>query len=291
MCTSSHDTPERDVVAPGQHLAAAPGPPHAVVRADSSNTCHFVEQCRSGYGATGETEHARWIRVHPSLPARVYLKDPVTTLSQRAGSRAVSQALDAIDEHAGKTEVRWLLWRPPRQDAVEAALLEAGFTHRVDCPGMTKTNLACETAALAPLSVSRVATHEEVSEWARIYTEANGFPETVRDGFHDALPEAWSRRSDSEWFIGRTDGGPVACVKLRLESDRQLCGLYQLATLERFRRRGFGAYMLTTAMQYARARGYASALLQSEPHAAALYERLGFTRDCTMEVWIRPVAD
>lgn len=294
MHRRSPDRPERRAIASGRGVSS-PWQDHPVLRADSSNTRHFLEQCRSSYGLSGETDLARWIHVHPSLPARVYLKDPVTYLLPGAASRAVSQALDTIAEETGRRggdpEIRWLLWGPPHQDAVQAALVEAGFSHRVECPGMTRTHLSPETTSSSPLVVTRVSTPEQASEWAGVYTDANGFPEAVRSGFHDALPEVWSERSESEWFIGRNEGEPVACIKLRLEDDGKTCGLYQLATLERFRRRGFAAHMLMSAMDYARDHGYAAALLQSEPHAAALYERVGFTRDCTMAVWIRPAVE
>ncbi|MFP4643911.1 MAG: GNAT family N-acetyltransferase [Spirochaetales bacterium] len=268
---------------------------------------HFAEQCRSRYGMLREVGGATWIQVHPALPVRAWLSEPDVS----ADSRVVDALIADVRKVRPTAEIRWLLYRPPEQSAVRTRLEEAGFELRVDCPGMTcapgdtpgqALNGAARVgdgagarpesargAGGAAITVAEVGDSREARVWTSIYTQSNGHPTEAADAFAQALPEAWQARTDSVWFLGYAGGRPVTCAKLRIEpdGDARVAGLYQLATLPDVRGRGYGAALMRELM--ARAReiyGVDTFVLQAEPKARSLYERLGFRVDSIMAVYI-----
>ncbi len=246
---------------------------------------HFAEQCRNEHGVERRVGNATWIQVHPQLPVRAWLSEP--DLIAEPG--IVDSLLSDVRAVRPGAEVRWLLYRPPDQPAVRDRLEELGFELRVDCPGMTCAPGDMRSAAAGALVVTEVANSRDARVWTSIYTQSNGHPQSVADAFGQALPQAWEARTDSRWFLGYEGDRPVSCAKLRIEPDptERVAGIYQLATLPEFRGKGYGATLMQRVMEYARDTfGVDTFVLQAEPEAKRLYERLGFRADSIMAVHI-----
>jgi GNAT superfamily N-acetyltransferase len=83
----------------------------------------------------------------------------------------------------------------------------------------------------------------------------------------------------------RLDGETVA-TGLAFEHEGD-CGIFNVSTLEPARRRGIGTALTARLLQAARARGCATATLQSTPMAERVYAAVGF-RDLGRILEFRP---
>jgi ribosomal protein S18 acetylase RimI-like enzyme len=72
-------------------------------------------------------------------------------------------------------------------------------------------------------------------------------------------------------FVGEE---PVATAELTVGGG--VVGVYNAATIESYRRRGFATALIRHCLQAAREKGYRTAVLQAAPRAESVYQRLGF---------------
>jgi len=93
----------------------------------------------------------------------------------------------------------------------------------------------------------------------------------------DGLPPDFLRTADHAAFhllAARVDGEMVAAALAYDFGDD--CGIYNVGTVERARRRGLGTALTTAQVYAARARGCRTASLQSTPMAERVYAAVGF---------------
>ncbi len=82
-------------------------------------------------------------------------------------------------------------------------------------------------------------------------------------------------RNCPHWlYVGYVDDEPVATAEVTLGGG--VAGLFNISTIERCRRRGFGSAMTRRALADAREAGYQVAVLQAAPDGVGLYTRVGF---------------
>ena len=102
---------------------------------------------------------------------------------------------------------------------------------------------------------------------------ADGFGAPIE--FARLLAPASMLDDDStQWFVGSVDGEPAACGQLLLTDE--VAGVYTIAVIERFRRRGIGAAMTRTVLLAGRERGARRGVLQASAMGRSVYEAMGF---------------
>ncbi|AYG04669.1 GNAT family N-acetyltransferase [Gryllotalpicola protaetiae] len=88
---------------------------------------------------------------------------------------------------------------------------------------------------------------------------------------------------DIGYFVGEVEGEPVAtALGLMLEDH---VGIFDVATLPEYRRRGFGAALTAAVIDDAMDRGAGWAWLQSSPAGFGVYESLGFRTVSEWTCW------
>ncbi len=137
--------------------------------------------------------------------------------------------------------------------------------------------------ALHPLPPSGSTAPAPGHEIRRI-TDAAGVADHIRtaaDGF--GMPREWLEAIMSETlvatpgatvYVGYTDGEPVT-TGLGVRTGRTI-GVYNIATIESARRRGYGAAMTMRIVDDGAADGCDVAILQASDMGMPIYERLGF---------------
>jgi GNAT superfamily N-acetyltransferase len=166
--------------------------------------------------------------------------------------------------------------------AMEAAYAEAGvdrfaaWVHESDGPARAEFagrgyRLQETTRVMAMSLGDQLPTHPEVEierlEWSEYveYLHAAGLP----DGFlADGDPAAFH-------VLGIRRNGDYVASAIAFDHDRD-CGIYNMSTLEPFRRQGLGTALLTRHLQEAADRGCSTASLQSTPIAEGIYASVGF---------------
>jgi GNAT superfamily N-acetyltransferase len=95
-----------------------------------------------------------------------------------------------------------------------------------------------------------------------------------------------SVEGDVAVYAGYADGEPVSSG-LGIRIGRTI-GVYNIATVERARRRGYGAAMTSRVVADGAAAGCDVAILQASPMGLPVYERLGFRTVLEYNGWVEP---
>jgi len=120
-----------------------------------------------------------------------------------------------------------------------------------------------------------------------IATAAAGFglPKEIVQAIID--PAEW-RRPDRRLYVGYARGAPVTTgAGVR---TGQAIGVYNIATVEGARRRGYGEVMTARIASDGRAAGCAIAILQASPMGLPIYERLGYRTVVEYDGYVEPEA-
>jgi ribosomal protein S18 acetylase RimI-like enzyme len=90
-------------------------------------------------------------------------------------------------------------------------------------------------------------------------------------------PPALLASDSPQWrYVGYLSGEPVATAELTASGG--IAGLYNIATLESYRRHGIGTALTLRPLLDARAAGFHTGFLQAAAAGVGMYTRIGFER-------------
>jgi hypothetical protein len=188
----------------------------------------------------------------------------------------VDAVLAAVDDMAA----RGLPWnvqlRPGYPAELDDALTERGLAVTEQVPFM----IAPAGAALpdnGDVDLRDVVTYADVEVVLSLLEQGFGIPPAITRG---GFPMAAFFLSGVRTWIARASDVDVSTA-LGVTRDG-VCGIYNVATPEAERRRGYGGLATAAAMRAGFAAGAELAFLQSSPMGYPVYERLGFH---TVERW------
>lgn len=163
-----------------------------------------------------------------------------------------------------------------------APLIRAvGMTPGDPIPGMLLAPIPDPSPAPNGLDIRVV----DDADMLRIYND------TVSEAF--GMPRVWLailddpatlHLHDFAFYLGLLDGAPVATA-MRFTSHR-IAGIYNVATLPAYRRRGFGAALTWRAVADGRAEGCLASALQSSEEGFQVYARMGYRHVADYRTWV-----
>jgi GNAT superfamily N-acetyltransferase len=165
----------------------------------------------------------------------------------------------------------------------ELGLVEAGPEPWM--PGMALYPLPAPGSQPVPAGheIRRVTDHGGIRD--HIAAGSAGFGMPV-EWFEAILGPATLEEPATAVYVGYTDGEPVtAGLGYR---TRDTIGIYNVATVEAARGRGYGAAMTMRIVDDGIAAGCDVAILQSSDMGFPIYERLGFRTVVQYRAWIEP---
>jgi GNAT superfamily N-acetyltransferase len=179
--------------------------------------------------------------------------------------------------HATRPFAWWLM--PGDRPHDLATILSAAGLRPADSELAMAANLEAlrRTAEEPPgLQIERVRRLPQLQDFAAIvaagWTPAD--PAVLR--FYELAAPALLRPEAPLWlYVGYLDGLPVATAQLTVGGG--VAGLYNVITVESYRRRGIGTALTTRPLLEARAVGFTTAVLQATAAGARVYQQLGFT--------------
>lgn len=208
---------------------------------------------------------------------------PCDTLNLVLGARLAESDADAairrVIGHFSQARRPFSWWVGPSDEPADlparlsAAGLEASESELAMAADLSRTH-----GALPPpeeLRIERASTPGQLREFAEV-NAANWSPpdpEVLRF-YERAAPVLLSEVSPLRFYLGRAGGVAAAAVELAIAGG--VAGIYNVATREAFRRRGFGHAMTNHVLREARAMGIPTAILQAAPDGVGIYRRAGF---------------
>ena len=193
--------------------------------------------------------------VFPDGPERAVYNNALLQRDLGPGER--SDALDAMESaYAAAGLPRFAAWVHESDLAMRGELERRGYT--------LDTTTRAMGMALDDIVVSRPAIGLGTADWLEYLSMEGLSPDFLAAADHAAF----------HLLVSRADGELVAAaLAYDFAAD---CGIYNVGTVEKARRRGLGT-ALTTAQAYAaRARGCQTASLQSTQMAERVYAAVGF---------------
>jgi GNAT superfamily N-acetyltransferase len=192
---------------------------------------------------------------------------------------AAARVADVVADFSHATQpFAWWLMPGDLPSDLAAILCAAGLR-----PAESELAMAADLAALGRiaeeppgLQIERVRRLPQLHDFAAIV--AGGWtpsdPAVLR--FYELAAPALLQAEAPLWlYVGYLDGLPVATAQLTVGGG--VAGLYNVITVESYRRRGIGTALTTRPLLDARAVGFTTAVLQATAAGARVYQQLGFT--------------
>jgi ribosomal protein S18 acetylase RimI-like enzyme len=171
----------------------------------------------------------------------------------------------------------WWVGPADRPRDLGRALLDAGFRASESELAMAADLDALQPADLAPdgLHIERVATQRQLRDFAAINAANWSPPDAAVLRFYELAAPLLLAPGCPMWlYLGSVDGQPVSTAELTVGGG--VAGLYNIATLEAHRRKGYGSALTLRPLLDARAQGYRTAVLQASADGQGVYARIGF---------------
>jgi GNAT superfamily N-acetyltransferase len=190
----------------------------------------------------------------------------------RSATNAPEHAITEAVRFFADRNLPWLLWaRPP----VATSLLDAGraigLRNAGGPPAMGMSVIREHPATPAELSIEIARTTDALQDHASMLGEGFGMPdEFVERLIRPALLDV----PNAAAFVGYVDGQPASCSLLATSGTT--AGVYNVATPERYRRRGYGEAMTWAAIAEGARRGCTQAILQASDAGYPVYREMGF---------------
>lgn len=153
-----------------------------------------------------------------------------------------------------------------------AAELEArGFRRAEPVPVMELSPIREVSVSADGLAIRQIADAAALPDFQATAFGSFGFPVELAPV---ALTEDLMRLPHVTLYVGYVDREPACCSLLLVTGD--VAGIYWVGSVERHRRRGFGAAVTAHAVRAAAARNCRTAILQASKMGEPVYRRLGF---------------
>lgn len=152
---------------------------------------------------------------------------------------------------------------------VSSTLNRLGLETSSPVLSMAMSMPAGETNQSVDLEINVVTGDESFDEHRRTCALGFGVPEIESVMSSDLVDHP-----SSTWFTGYVNSQPVA-TSLLFQTGK-MAGIYNVATLKEFRRRGIGEAMTRAAVNAGRANGSEYACLQPSGLGEPIYKRMGF---------------
>lgn len=142
------------------------------------------------------------------------------------------------------------------------------------CMAAPLHSLPSEVSALVGLTIERVRTLAGLADWMDVWSEGESEPRKAREQLYASL--GLNGLEPLRHYLARLKGQPVGVSQLFL--GERSAGLYCVAVLPTFRRRGIGTALTLTPLREARELGYSVGVLGPSPEGQLMYQELGFER-------------
>jgi GNAT superfamily N-acetyltransferase len=196
-----------------------------------------------------------------------------------ASHRAAARVAEVVAGFSHATRpFAWWLMPGDRPHELPTILSAAGLQ-----PADSELAMAADVAVLRPigeqplgLQIERVRRLPQLHDFAAIVAGGWTPADPVVRRFYELAAPALLRPEAPLWlYVGYLNGLPVATAQLTVGGG--VAGLYNVITVERYRRRGIGTALTTRPLLDARAVGFTTAVLQATAAGARVYQQLGFT--------------
>ena len=193
----------------------------------------------------------------------------------RHSGAALDAFIDEVKATHGRLGTAVMAWLSPAAAPAAEALTAAGIGHAGETPAMAaRLDRLVAPEPGAGITVERVVDERGLRAFARTIVHGTGMPEYEDAWFAFFQRLGLAKDAPVQNVLVRVEGVPAAGATVSMSDG--VAGLYGVATLEAYRRRGLGAIASKAALDLARDRGYTVGILQSSALGLGVYRKMGF---------------
>jgi len=209
-------------------------------------------------------------------------------LTRRVSEGDLETGIAELGKFFRHRTLRWSLWLC--EDQLDSAVrrrerqIFASYGMRAisQPPGMLARELLPPAHTLPAIEIRSVADAGTRATFAELTSVAFEIPYTVAQAVY-SREQAW--RGDYQGFVGYVDGKPASIIAIVAAAG--VLGVYSLATMPGFRRRGYAEALLRAAAhEVSKRTGLTRVILQSTEAGYALYKRMGFREVTKFTVYL-----
>ena len=181
----------------------------------------------------------------------------------------------------------WRIGPATRPSNLGKRLIQKGLIHYDTLPGLAHflDEFSVDIDFPPGLSIIQIGDAQSLQQWVGAMSESFHIPIHASEALYNSFLEVgFSFSQPVRHYLGLVDGKAVATSTLFLGAG--VAGIYNVATLQDYRRKGFGAALTIAPLLQARAQGFLIAVLESSREGLNLYSRLGFKQYCQFEQYI-----
>ena len=127
----------------------------------------------------------------------------------------------------------------------------------------------------ANITVWQAKTIDDLASASYIRRKAFRFPDDTALTYFDAMPESWIANDKSKLYLARVGDSPAVAMGALITRE-DIAGVYVMATLPEWGRRGLGKAILAQIMNDALAEGHQMIVLTASRFGFPLYQQFGF---------------
>ncbi len=213
---------------------------------------------------------------------------PIPLLNQALGAdyppgtppAQIHAEIDEIAAFFAARNVPWNWWLGPftRPADMLPRLKQHGLTYDGDgLPVMAAALPPVTTSAIPPdIQVWQAATLSDLQAASYIRRIAFRFPQGAAPNYFEAMSDDWTASPDKvRLYLARTDDGPPAAIGALIMAAG-VPGVYVMATLPEWGRRGLGHAILARILADASTEGHRLIVLTASRYGIGLYRKFGF---------------
>jgi GNAT superfamily N-acetyltransferase len=191
----------------------------------------------------------------------------------RAATREPEHLVAEAIRFFGDRDLPWLLWvRDTVSPEILAAGRAAGLHDAGGPPAMGIVPIPRPPAPPTELRIEVASTPQALQDHGSMLRDGFGMPQEFVDRL---VQPGLLDNPDVAAFVGRVDGEPVSCSLLAVSGTT--AGVYNVATPEAFRGKGYGEALTWAVLAEGARRGCTHGVLQASDVGYPIYRRMGFT--------------
>jgi len=170
----------------------------------------------------------------------------------------------------------WMIGALPEREKIQQRLEAHGMTYNApDLPAMAAPLPASKVDAPPNVRVWQAASVDDLKSASKIRHAAFRFPQGIATTYFEDMPDDWLQNPNARLFLARDGDEPPASIgALIVAADAP--GVYVMATLPEWERRGLGRAILQRILTDAATMGFPFIVLTASKKGFPLYQKFGF---------------
>ncbi|MFC4812855.1 GNAT family N-acetyltransferase [Paenibacillus sp. GCM10023250] len=183
-------------------------------------------------------------------------------------------------------KLAWVTYSHEPDDVIDRALAANDFKQVDSIAGMALSlaNWTSGEAGIPGLEVRAIREPREIAQYREVILAGFGIPEPMAELFSKVFVDGPNQDTAYvQHYLAYMNGVPVTTITTFTQGD--VAGIYNIATPEAHRRRGFARATLDHVVRDVQAKGAAWAVIHATAMGAGVYPKVGFKEEMTFKIY------